>query len=700
MKQAFLNIKNGNLELKNTSKPIISKGEILIKSRYSLISSGTERMLMDFGKSNYLQKALNQPERVKQVLDKISNDGLLPTIESITTKLNEPMPIGYSNFGIVLESNSNFFKPGDRVISNGYHSEVVCVGENLASKVPDSVDGREAAFTVVSSIALQGIRLTKPSIGEVFLIVGLGLIGQITAQILIANGCRVIGYDTNSSRKEHAKQFGVTICNADNNEDLTEFCKKFTGGHGVDATIITASAKNDEIINMSAKATRKKGRVTLVGVVNMVFDRNVFYEKELLFQVSSSYGPGRYDYNYEQKSLDYPLPYVRWTENRNFSAILQLIEDEKINLSPLISTEIEFNDIVSKYKDLLNGEGFGHLIKYDSGAEGKKKAVNLQEHNYEKSKSNENEFNFLGAGNYTRKVLLPGFKGKNVIFGSILSKNGVTSNECKSKFGFKTIAESEDEFFSLPGKGIVITTPHNQHSQQVITALKNNKIVFVEKPLSISIPDLEEIKEQLNLNPKSAVMVGFNRRFSSLTNSLRDHFQKKQVPLNISIQINAGQIDLESWIHDQEIGGGRIIGECCHFIDMACYLSNSKIVRSSAIKSNDSSPPLDNAMISMEMENGSVCFINYFTNGSNSYPKEFIQISGGGDIGTIDNFRKLHLFSKKKISKTLFVQDKGQKQMIAAYVDWVLNGGSAPIPLDEILHVSKKSIEISDSLLN
>lgn len=573
MKQIIQSFKTGETILEEVPAPQVKPGSVLIQTTRSLVSLGTERMLVEFGKSNLIAKARQQPDKVKQVLDKIKTEGLMPTLEAVFNKLGEPLPLGYCNVGRVIAVGDGVseFKVGDRVASNGHHAEYVCVPKNLVAHVPDNVSDEEAAFTVIGSIGLQGIRLLNPTLGETMVVTGLGLIGLITAQLLIANGCKVIGVDIDESKLTLAKEWGVIPFNP-RDGDVVKFVEGETGGVGADGVIITASAKSNEIISQAARMSRKRGRIILVGVIGLNLSRAEFYEKELTFQVSCSYGPGRYDDDYEHKGIDYPLPFVRWTEKRNFEAILQAIASEKLKVQELITEVVPLENYLDIYGSIGSSKSIASILRYAEKTELPKHTIALKSESFEGSRG---VIGIIGAGNFTKMTMLPALKGTGAGLKYIASQGGLSGTTMAQKHGFSHSTTDYKEILNDAEVDLVmITTRHNQHARMVIESLEAGKHVFVEKPLALNNDELDQIIATQQKSGKT-VSVGFNRRFSP-------HIEKMKAllgtaPMNVIATMNAGAIPPSVWVHDMKVGGGRIIGEACHYIDLITYLTGSRV---------------------------------------------------------------------------------------------------------------------------
>lgn len=694
MKQLIQSFRTGETILDDIPAPKVSRGCVLIKTTRSLVSLGTERMLVEFGKANLVQKARQQPDKVKQVLDKIKTDGLMPTLEAVFNKLGQPLPLGYCNVGVVVAVGEGVseFKIGDRVASNGPHAEFVNVPKNLAALVPDDVTDEEAAFTVIGAIGLQGIRLANPTLGETVVVVGLGLIGIITAQLLAANGCNVIGIDIDQAKIDIVSKKGITGVNAGTGSDVVKAVMDITGGVGADAVVITASAKTNEIISQAAQMSRKRGRIVLVGVIGLDISRAEFYEKELSFQVSCSYGPGRYDELYEQGGVDYPLAFVRWTEKRNFETILQSISSRKLDVAGLITERVALNNYQEIYGNMSNKGSIASILEYskDSNPSG------IIVINHGAFKAGQAGVGIIGAGNFTQMTMLPALKEANASLVSIASAGGVSGTTMAKKYG---IAKSTTDFKEIINDSdvglVIITTRHNQHADMVIKSLNAGKHVFVEKPLALNTAELEQIIEAKTGD--KTLTVGFNRRFSPHVQKVKSLVENS--PVNVIATMNAGFIPANSWVHDMATGGGRIIGEACHFIDLITFITGSK-VKAVVMNAMGSNPQenTDNASILLKYENGSTGVINYFANGSKAYSKERIEVYSQERTAVIDNFRITTGFGFKNFSKLKTSLDKGHKEQFKLLINRVTSGGEPLIPFDEIINTTKASFGAIESL--
>lgn len=699
MKQILQSLKTGTIEIAEVPVPIVSSGTLLINTKNTLISSGTEKMLIEFGKAGWIDKARQQPEKLKMVLDKISSDGLMPTVESVLRKLDQPIPLGYCNAGIVSEVGSNVteFKKGDRVISNGNHAEIINVPKNLCAKIPNLVSDEEATFTVIGAVALQGIRLIKPTLGENVVVTGLGLVGLITVQLLRANGCRVLGLDFDIEKLKLAKKFGADVVNL-NKENPLVVAHNFSRGRGVDAVILTATTKSDEPVHQAAKMCRKRGRIVLVGTSGLKLSRDDFFEKELTFQVSASYGPGRYDPNYEQKGQDYPIGFVRWTEQRNFEAILDLMEKGYLDVKPLISHTYDIAEAKKAYNLITSSKSsLGVLLKYTE-FDSKKFKNNLRFENLKTKQLkyiNNNEktnVSFLGSGKFAVSVLIPAFKNAGANLKNIVSRKGVSGFYAGRKYGFfETTTNSNDLFEDENTDVIVISTRHNTHANFVLKAIKAKKHIFVEKPLSLTLEELSQI--QNNYTHENHLMVGFNRRFAPQVKKIKSLLKDIKIPKALVMTVNAGAIPKDHWTQDKKVGGGRILGEACHFIDLFRFLVGRKIIDHKIQFMNTLSD--DTATIQLKFEDDSIGTIHYFSNGSKAFPKEKLEIFAAGGILELNNFRKLVGYDWPGFKKmNLWRQDKGHQNCVNAFIDAISKNKSPPIPFDEILEVSKISINL------
>ena len=698
MRQIIQDMKSGQTILEEVPVPQVKSGSVLIKTSCSLVSLGTERMLVEFGKASLIDKARQQPDKVKQVLDKIKTDGVQPTIEAVFNKLGHPLPLGYCNSGTVVAIGNGVteFKVGDRVASNGQHAEYVCVPKNLVAKIPENVSDEEAAFTVIGSIGLQGIRLINPQLGETVVVIGLGLIGLIAAQLLQANGCRVIGIDFDEEKVQLAREKNIIGINPTKGTDPVKYVLEETASYGADAILITASTKTDEVIHQAAEMSRKKGRIVLVGVIGLGLRRDDFYKKELSFQVSCSYGPGRYDDDYENRGIDYPLPFVRWTEKRNFETVLQAIAMGGIDVKSLITEEVKLDNYKEIYGDMRKHGSIASIIKYPSDSK-MRTVVEVTSLNFTGTKG---QIGIIGAGNFTSATMLPALTKSKACIRYIASAQGLSAKILAKKVGAKRATSDYHEILKDDVVDLVmITTRHNLHAPMVLDALYAGKHVFVEKPLCLNQKELGEIVTAYQMAQKNGVTltVGFNRRFSSFAVKMKE-LAGKGVK-NIIATMNAGFIPSEVWVHDLKTGGGRIIGEACHFIDLCSFLTDS-IVTSVCMNAMGENPEenTDNASILLRYKDGSNAVINYFANGSKSYSKERVEIYTQEKTLVLDNWRELKGYGCKGFTKMKKSMDKGHTTQFSLLNERILRGGEALIPFCSIINTTKASFACIESL--
>jgi predicted dehydrogenase/threonine dehydrogenase-like Zn-dependent dehydrogenase len=701
MKQLLQSLKDGRTEVADIPCPASAPGKLLIETHRTLVSTGTERMVVEFGKAGWLSKARQQPDKVRMVVDKVRSDGLLPTLEAVRSKLDQPVTLGYSNVGVVADVGPGVhgFQIGDRVASNGPHAEMVSVSANLCARVPEAVSDDEAAFTVVGAIALQGIRLAAPTLGETVVVSGLGLIGLLTVQLLQAQGCRVIGFDFDPARLALARSFGAEAIALGDGADPVAAAEALTEGQGVDAVLITASTDSDEPVRQAARMCRKRGRIVLVGVAGLNLSRADFYEKELTFQVSCSYGPGRYDPVYEDKGVDYPIGFVRWTEQRNFEAVLQLMASGKLDVKPLISHRFPIDDIARAYEVVGGSEpSMGILLDYPAPpkAEDRRMERTVQ-HAPRAAAPGAVRVAFVGAGNYAAGALIPAFRHAGAALDIVITANGLSGAHVSRKFGFARSSTDLDLALSDPEiQAVVIATRHDSHAQLACRALAAGKHVFVEKPLALNEAGLSQIAiardEAAAKGSAPVVMVGFNRRFAPMIMRAKALLAQAPGPKAMVMTVNAGAIPATHWTQDAEVGGGRIIGEACHFIDLLRFLVGAPI--QSLTSRFMASGTADTASIDIGFEDGSIGTIHYLANGSRAYPKERLQVFAAGRVLEMDNYRSLRGYGWPGFSREKsFRPDKGQRGCAAAFISAIAQGGADPIPFDELIEVGRASID-------
>ena len=702
MKQILQHFRTGRIELADIPCPMVKPRHLLIQSTVSLISPGTERMLVEFGQAGLIGKARAQPERVRQVLAKIRTDGIVPALEAVKSRLDEPFPLGYANVGRVVEVGSDVdgFAVGDRVVSSGPHAEVVCVPATMAARVPDGVDDEAASFAVGGAIALNGIRLIAPELGESVVVVGLGLLGILAAQLLRAHGCRVLGVDVNAARCELARRSECDAVVADGN-DAVRSARAFSRDRGVDAVLITASAKTDGIVRAAAQMSRKRGRIVLVGVVGLGLQRSDFYEKELSFQVACSTGPGRYDPNYDKSGRDYPLPFVRWTAGRNLEAVLHALDDGRLDVRRLVSRRIPQGEAASAYDTILNdSNALGVVLTYPSEAAPLTRVIPLQPPvRATASGATRPVVGVIGAGNFSRRVLLPAIQSAGAVVQSIASAGGLTSLHAGRTFAANEATSDYREILASAAiHAVFIATRHDSHPRLVADALAAGKHVFVEKPLAIDDAGLAIVREAYSSHRPCQLLVGFNRRFAPLARRARQALADRSAPIAISMMINAGALPPEHWTRDGTEGGGRLLGEACHFVDLALFLVGRPIVRVFAAPLSGEVNN-DSASISLSFGDGSIATIHYWTNGAQSYPKERVEVFSEGRVLTIDNWRSLWAHGWPGAGRVRgWRQDKGHRAAVAAFVQRVRSGGPPLVPFDELEAVTVATLAVAQSI--
>ena len=697
MKQIIQDLKSGSTLLEEVPVPQVKPGYVLIQTTRTLVSLGTERMLVEFGKANLIDKARQQPDKVKQVLDKIKTDGLQTTLEAVFNKLGQPLPLGYCNVGKIVAVGKGVteFTVGDRVASNGNHAEFVCVPKNLTAKVPDNVSDEEAAFTVIGSIGLQGIRLLNPQLGETVVVIGLGLIGLVASQLLKANGCRVIGVDFDQQKIELANKMGIMAINPGMGTDPVKFVQDYTNSIGADGVLITASTKSDDVIHQACEMSRKRGRIILVGVIGLNMRRDDFYKKELSFQVSCSYGAGRYDEEYEAKGHDYPLPYVRWTEKRNFETILQAVSTGMLEVRSLITEEVDLAGYQEIYGDMRKKGSIASILRFPTDTK-MKTVVSVSSNTFAPGNG---KIGIIGAGNFASSTIVPALNKAGAAIRYIASAQGLTAKILAKKAGAEMATSDYQCILNDPEVGLVIvSTRHNLHAKMVLECLQAGKSVFVEKPLCLNETELEAITSAYRQAPEGTTLtVGFNRRFSPFAVKMKQLLGEG--PKNIVATMNAGFIPAEMWVHDLEVGGGRIIGEACHFIDLCSYLAGSEVVAvcMNAMGENPEEHT-DNASILLRYANGTNVVINYFANGSKSYAKERVEVYSRERVLVLDNWRKLSGYGMKGFSSMSSGMDKGHKNQFALLNERIQTGGEPLIPFDSIVNTTKASFACIASL--
>ena len=699
MQQVLQDIRKGQMRVVDVPEPLVHAGKVLIANACSVISAGTEKMVMDLARKSLLGKALERPDQVRRVLEKLRNEGFFSTVRQVREKLDTPMTMGYSAAGVVLACGNGVqgLKPGDRVASNGPHAEVVCVSQHLCTRVPDEVPLDQAAFAALGAIAMQGVRLAKLSIGETVFVIGLGLVGQIVVGLLNAAGCRVLGTDPDPARCRQALALGALA--ADPTLDAAGV-GQFTGGLGADAVLIAASTDSNGPIELAAAGVRQKGRVILVGVVGLELDRRPFYFKEIEFAVSCSYGPGRYDPAYEEHNQDYPAAYVRWTAQRNMQAVLELIAEKKLDLAPLISHRFPIDQAEAAYEliDRAHEPFMGIVLTYPS--HDSRRAVHGIQLKTEVAGGGRVGIGVLGAGNFAKMVLLPAIhKCPQLLPVALCSAGGVSATHSGEKHRFQLVTTDDASVINNPDvQAVFCLTRHDQHAREVVRACRAGRHVFVEKPLCLTTDELTEIEAALEETerPGRILMVGFNRRFSPAAMLVKDFFAQTHAPLTISVRFNAGPISPDDWTQNEAVGGGRIIGEACHGIDLATFLAGSPPVRvfAESVGGADAGAVTDDqCYITLRHANGCVSNIAYLSGGDRAFPKERVEVFGGGQVAVIDDFRKLTTCRKGKIkTRTLRGADKGHSAQIRAFAAAAAGQAASPIGWTDLKAVALASI--------
>ncbi|HOM05520.1 MAG TPA: bi-domain-containing oxidoreductase [Candidatus Kapabacteria bacterium] len=696
--------KDGRLEVAELPAPQCPAGGVLIQTRFSLISAGTERTSVENTQSSLLSRARKQPEQVRQVLNMVKRDGLRTTIGKVLNKLDSYKSLGYSVSGVVVESDVEEFAHGDKVAAAGagyaVHAEFVAVPKNLVVRIPEGVSFEDAAYTTLGAIAMQGFRQAEPVLGETVAVVGLGLLGQLTVQLLKSAGCRVVGMDINPDTFDYAKKFGCDLLlNAKNSPEIVNTVNSFTNGNGVDSVIITASTSSNEPTELALNICRKRGKIVVVGAVGMNIPRSLFYTKEIDYRISCSYGPGRYDPFYEEYGQDYPFAYVRWTENRNMMAFLQLIADGKMDCRTLTTHTFPITDAVNAY-NLITGKTneryLGILLRYNEHSK-PESTIKIKQSQFKQE--NSIKIGFIGAGNFAQNNLLPALKNCNVEFLSVSTATPVNAKSVAERFGFHEATTNSDVIANDTRiNTLFIASRHDSHSHYVVESLRSGKNVFVEKPLAVNFEQLDSIKEAI-ASSDARLLVGFNRRFSAPFAKMKEFFANRQDKMVINYRINAGFIPTTHWIHSPE-QGGRIIGEVCHFIDCAVYLTGAlpiSVFASSVSADHSQMPNSDNVSINLKFSDGSIANILYFANGSSLLEKEYCEVHCERKSAIMNNFTTLDLFSQKR--QTLkFDGKKGIAEEVRAFIDAIRSAKPSPISIEEIIKTTEATFYAVESL--
>ena len=708
MKQMFQSVRTGESTVVEVPVPAVAPGHVLVRNAASLVSAGTERMVIEFAEKSMLGKAKARPDLVRQVLDKARREGVLNTLEAVRSRLDQPLSLGYSSAGTVVAVGGGIsdIKVGDRVACSGMnyasHAEFVSVPRMLVTPMPGEVGFEEAAFTTVGAIALHGVRLADVTLGETVAVIGLGLIGQLTVQMLKAAGCAVLGMDLNADRCRLAEELGCDAA-AVSSDEFESLVAVRTGDHGADAVVITAASESNQPVELAGAIARSKAIVVAVGAVGTGVPRKTYYEKELDFRISRSYGPGRYDPNYEEKGNDYPISYVRWTESRNMAAFLQFVADGKVDLQKLVTHRFGIEQATEAY-DLITGKRsekfMGVLIRYPEQVELKRR-IELGESRTAPADSV--RVGVLGAGLFAGQVLLPAMQKAGIEFAGVCTATGGTSKHVGEKFGFRYCTTDENEILNDAAVNIVvIATRHHLHARYVLAALRAGKHVFCEKPLCLRYEELAEIAEAKSSREvvNSLLMVGYNRRFAPMSQELKRFFADAREPIAAHCRVNAGFIPASHWVHDPEVGGGRIIGEVCHFVDFLMFVTGSLPVSVYASALPSAGNPPDSVAVTITFANGSIGTISYIADGDKSFGKERVEVIGGGRVAALDDFHTLELVrgGRRKMTKARMRQDKGHVAEWQAFAKAIREGGVAPIPLREIVAGTLATLAIEESL--
>ena len=709
MKQVLQNRKTGRPFVGEVPVPVLQKGRVLVRTVASLISAGTERAAVELVSKGLVQEARQRPDLVKAVVAKVKNEGLLNAFASVRDKMAASQALGYSAAGIVAAVGEDVseFRVGDRVACAGVgfasHAEVLSVPKNLCVHLPESVSFESGAYGTLGAIALQGVRLAEPTLGESVVVIGLGLVGQLTVQLLKANGCRVFGLDLDQSRVALALELGADKASVSSETSAKEI-EAWTRGHGADAVLITTATDSNEPVELAARVSRLKGRVIIVGMTGMNIPRPPFFSRELKLVISMSYGPGRYDPEYEERGHDYPLPYVRWTEKRNIESFLELIGEQRINVERLTTHRFPIAEADRAYQ-LISGElrepNLGVVLNYDPEVELVRK-IPLGAATQVRQSEPSIILGVIGAGGYVPPMLLPHFKNEGAVFSSIATASGISAHDVGKRFGFAFAVSSAEEVLDDVNVNLVlIGTRHNLHAELVRKALERNKPVFVEKPLALNDEQLDSVLQAAGSSP-AQLIVGFNRRFSPLAQRAKEFFKDRETPLSMLYRVNAGRIPKEHWAQNADEGGGRIVGEVCHFIDLMQFLTGAPPVSVFAESISAKSSKIvdaDSVFITLRFADGSNGAVAYLSEGDRGLAKERLEIFGAGRVFVLDDFRRATLYKDGREEQvTLKAQDKGQQAQVREVCAGVLRGDAAPIGIDELAATTRATFRVLDSL--
>jgi predicted dehydrogenase/threonine dehydrogenase-like Zn-dependent dehydrogenase len=701
MKQLLQWYDSGRMALLDAPAPRASGTQLVVATRASLISSGTERALVNFARGNLIEKARAQPDKVKQTLAKVRTDGVASTLEAVRAKLSEPIALGYCNAGVIADVGQNVrdFVIGDRVVTNGPHAELVRVPHTLAARIPGNVDFESAAFTPLAAIALQGIRLAAPTIGETVVVYGLGLVGLLAVQILRANGCRVIGLDPSASRRALAENFGAIAIDSSDGEAAARRVLSETR-FGADAVLLTLASQSDEPVHFAAEMSRQRGRLVLVGVTGLNLRRDDFYRKELSFAVSCSYGPGRYDPAYEEQGNDYPAGFVRWTEQRNFEAVLDLMSRGSLDPASLVTHRYDLSAATEAYSTIQTDAALGVVLRYPQ-PQVPAPNPHVVTVNTSPVRQIRGVAGVIGAGGFAQRIMIPAMKDAGFRLHTIASANGTSAAVAAEKFQFERASTDVASIIADDAVDTVfVLTRHDSHARLAIQALQAGKHVFVEKPLALSIDELENVVDAANRS-NGLLTVGFNRRFAPLTRRLQNLVAQRSTPLSLIVTVRAGMLPPEHWTRDPVQGGGRLLGEGCHFIDLARAIVGSAITSARSVYARDrAGVGIDDiAHVLLGFADGSTAAIHYIAPGAPAFRKERVEAFFDKETLVIDNWRKLTRFGHASPMRDIFGrQDKGHRTELKTWFAAVAAAHTPPIPLNEVVEVSRVAINLADEV--
>ncbi len=709
MKQLLQNIKSGETQVADVPVPQPTNGSALVRTAASLVSAGTERMVVEFARQGLIGKAQSRPDLVRQVLNKAKREGFLSTLDAAKNRLDQPMALGYSSAGTIIEVTPGLkgFRAGDRVACAGgghaVHAEFAAVPQNLMAKIPDNVDFESAAFTTIGAIAMQGFRLGEAQVGGRVAVIGLGLLGLLATGIAAAAGCQVLGIDLDPERVKLAKKMGAAVSVT---RDLAvEAAESFSQGKGVDVVLICADTQSNDPVELAGEIARDRAKIIAVGAVGLSIPRKIYYTKELDLIISRSYGPGRYDLDYEENGQDYPIGYVRWTENRNMTAFLDLVSQKRLDVSPLITHHIPIEEGKKAYILITGKETYlGVLLTYgDQPLPTEKRFPNLAAPTVRVKPGDIMALGVLGAGNYALSTFLPVVKKTGMVAPvGIISASGVSAHHAAQKYGFGFAASDPDTLYNDPAINMLaILTRHDLHTDQILKAFEHGKNVYCEKPMAINMEQLDSITSALQKEDQPLLMLGFNRRFAPLAKHLKAFIDRRQEPLFAHYRVNANVLPADHWLLDPQVGGGRIIGEGCHFIDFLTFLVGDNPIEVTTQGLPDQGKyNEDNVVMNFKFPDGSLGVVSYLANGDKSFPKEHLEVFTGGRVAVLHDWRKLEMFEKGKrsVKRHRFQQNKGHQDAWGAFLDAVQEKKTPPIPYEQLIGVTLASFSAQESL--